>query len=336
MTALRSQSSERTAPVASAATRRFALLAVAAVLAAGGASSCRRDSQKDSGLTGNEIVLQIGDRVVTLSEFKSDFDRAKHERGITGDPQAAAALKVALVSETVKRELILHRAREKRYSVQAEEVAAEIGRIRSHYPGDSFREMLAEQYVAYDVWIERQKVRLLVEKVIDEELQRKIQVTEDEAKAWFAAHPEMAVVPPRVRVLQILVNDEEEAKLLRSRLMRGDDFATLARERSTSPEGPMGGELGVFAPGEVPEMMNVVFSLPVNTLSDVVQSEFGFHLFKVGEVIPGRTLTYENVREDVIDAVRASKVDEAFPAWLQQLAEGVKVSRNDVLLAAIE
>ena len=312
---------------------RIAIAALAATLVLG---ACRKDSQRDSGLTGNETVLQIGDRVVTLSEFKGDFDRAKHERGITGDPQAAAALKSALVSEIVKRELILTKAREKRYSVQAEEVAAEIGRIRSHYPGDSFREMLAEQYVAYDVWIERQKVRLLVEKVIDEELQRKIAVTEDEAKAWFAAHPEMAQVQPKVRVLQILVNDEEEAKLIRSRLVRGDDFATLARERSTSPEGPLGGELGLFAPGEVPEMMSVVFSLPVDSVSDVVQSEFGFHIFKVTEVIPGRTLTYENVREDVYDAVRASKVDEAFPAWLQQLAEGVKVSRNDVLLAAIE
>lgn len=316
--------------------RHFAIAALAAALAAGGAASCRKDSQRDSGLTGNETVLQVGDRVITLSEFKDDYDRAKHERGITGDPQAAAALKNALVAEVVKRELILHRAREKRYSVQAEEVAAEIARIRAHYPGDSFREMLAEQYVAYDVWIERQKVRLLVEKVIDEELQRKIAVTEDEAKAWFSAHPEMAVVQPRVRVLQILVNSEEEAKLIRSRLVRGDDFATLARERSASPEGPQGGELGVFAPGEVPETMNVVFELPVNTLSDVVQSEFGFHVFKVTEVIPGRTLTYEDVREDVIDAVRGSKVEGAFPAWLQQLAEGVKVSRNDGLLAAIE
>lgn len=312
------------------------LLFGAAIVAMAAPLGCRKNSQKESQLTGNETVLKVGGRVITLREFFEDYDRAKLERGITGDPQAAAALKDALVSETIKRELILKRARETGITVQAEEVAAEIGRIRAHYPGDSFREMLAEQYVAYDEWIERQKVRLLVEKVLDQELQSKISVSEDEAREWFAAHPELAEQPPKVRLLQILVSTEEEAKLLRSRLGRGEDFATLARERSVSPEGPTGGELGVFSAGEVPEMMDVVFTIPAGQLSEVVQSEYGFHLFKVVETMPGRTLAFEEVRPRVTEAVRASKVEGAFPAWLQSLASGIRVERNDVILAAIE
>ena len=316
--------------------RRNLLVAALVVAGALPATSCRKGSQKDTGLSGEEVVLRVGERTITLREFFEDYDRAKLERGITGDPQAATALKNTLVSESIKRELILRRAREKGITVAAEEVAAEIGRIRAHYPGDSFREMLAEQYVAYDEWIERQKLRLLVEKVIDQELESKIQVTDDEVKAHFAAHPEIALEPPKVRVLQILVSTEEEAKLIRSRLMRAEDFATMAREHSVSPEGPTGGELGVFSPGEVPEMMNVVFTLPVNTLSDVVQSEYGFHLFKVVESLPGRTQSFEEVKTKVADAVRAVKVQDAFPVWLQSLAEGVKVERNDTILAAIE
>ena len=299
-------------------------------------SACRKDAQKDAAVKGSEVVLRIGDRTITLDEFFDEYERAKLERGIAGDPQAATALKETLVSEAVKRELILRRAREKGISVQAEEVAAEIGRIRAHYPGESFREMLAEQYVAYDEWIERQKVRLLVEKVIDQELESRISVPEEESRAWFADHPEISVEPAKVRLLQILVSTEEEAELLRSRLLKGEDFAALARERSISPEGPSGGELGVFSRGELPEMMTAVFSLPANTVSDVIQSEYGFHLFKVVERIAERTLTFEEVRPRVEDAVRAAKVEDAFPVWLQQLAEGVKVERNDVILAAIE
>jgi peptidyl-prolyl cis-trans isomerase C len=312
------------------------LLFAAALVAAAAPLACRKPGQKESTLTGNEVVLKVGDHVITLRDFFVDYDRAKLERGITGDPQAALALKNALLSETLKRELILRRAREAGITVQAEEVAAEIGRIRVHYPGDSFREMLAEQYVAYDEWIERQKVRLLVEKVIDQELESKITVTDEESRAWFAAHPEIAQQRPKVRLMQILVSREEEAKLLRSRLVRGDDFAALARERSVSPEGPTGGELGVFSAGEVPEMMDVVFTIPAGELSDVVQSEYGFHLFKVVETMPGRTLGFEDVRPKVTEAVRASKVQEAFPTWLRTLADGVTVERNDALLAAIE
>ena len=311
-------------------------LLLSAVILAAALGACRKGGHKESGITGNEVVLQVGARTITLREFFEDYDRAKLERGITGDPQASTALKDALLAEIVKRELILRRADEKGITVQPEEVADEIGRIRAHYPGDSFREMLAEQYVAYDEWIERQKERLLVEKVIDEELQAKIVVSEDEVKQWFAAHPELAMEPPRVRALQILVSNEEEAKLLRARLVRGEDFAMLARERSISPEGPLGGELGVFAPGEVPEMMAVIFTLQPNAISEVVQSEYGFHVFKISESMPGKTLTADEVRPRIVAAVRGSKVDEAFPVWLQQLAEGVKVHKNDTLLAAIE
>lgn len=307
-------------------------MAAAAVLAGG----CKRNPSGEQGPTGDEIVLRVGERAITLREFVEDFERAKHERGITGDPAASAVLRDALVAEVIKRELILRHARAAGISVQAEEVAAEIGRIRAHYPGESFREMLAEQYVAYDEWIERQKMRLLVEKVIAEELQHKTAVSDEEAKAWFEAHPAIAHEPERVRVRQIMVATEAEARLIRSRLDRGEDFATLAREKSIGPEGRDGGDIGVFSPGEVPEVMNVVFTLKDGRHSDVVQSEYGFHIFQLVERTPERVLTFEQVKPLVAERVRAEAVQAAFPGWLRDLANGVKVERNDALLAAVE
>lgn len=317
--------------------RLLAPLALAALVVWGaGASGCHRGGGQNQGPTGKETVLQIGPRVITLGEFYDDFNRAKMERGIAGDPQAAAALKDALVKETIKRELILQHARAIGMSVAPEEVNAEIARIRAHYPGDAFREMLAEQYVAYDEWVERQKNRLLVEKVIAEEVENKVTVSDDEAQAWFEAHPEMAKVPEKVHVLQILVPTEDEAKQIRTRLDHGEEFAALAKEKSESPEGATGGDLGTFAHGEVPAGMDVVWKLKVGVPSDVVQSEYGFHILKVTEHTPAKTLTFAEAKQAAVDAVKAKKVEEAFPGWLDKLAGNVKVSRNDALLAAIE
>ncbi len=309
-----------------------AFLAAAVVFSAG----CRRGAKRDQGPSGKEIVLQIGDHAITLREFFEDYDRAKLERGIAGDPQAAAALKTALISETVKRELILQHARANGLTVQPEEVNAEIARIRAHYPGDSFREMLAEQYVAYDEWVERQKTRMLVEKVVWEELENKISVTDDDAKAWFNAHPQVANEPEHVHIFQILVPTEEEAKQIRTRLDHGEDFARLAAEKSVSPEGKEGGDLGRFSPGEVPAGMDVVWKLKVGTPSDVVQSEYGFHILKVSEHTAARVMLFDEVKPHAVAAVKAARVEAAFPGWLDKLAAGVKVSRNDALLAAIE
>src|SRR5688500_2809242 len=238
-------------------------IAAALVAAAFVFGGCRKP--KGDSLTGDEVVLQVGESAVTLRDFAADFERAKMERGISGDTTAATALKDALVREAIKRELITRHAQAIGMSVSAEEVSAEITRIRSHYPGEAFREMLAEQYVAYDVWIERQKQRMLVEKVIAEEVESKVTVSEDEAKAWFAANPQIAQEPERVHVRQILVSSEEEAKLLKSRIDRGEDFAGLAREKSIGPEGREGGGMGTVAPGPVPRVVDRGFMLAAGT-----------------------------------------------------------------------
>ena len=316
--------------------RHIRTAAVAFSVAAALLSGCKRGQKADKGPSGHEVIIQVGDHAITLREFFDDYDRAKLERGIAGDPQAAAALKNSLVKETIKRELILQHAHSAGMTVQPEEVNAEIARIRTHYPGEAFREMLAEQYVAYDEWVERQKIRMLVEKVVAEEVESKVTVSDEEAKAWFAAHPEIAKEPEHVRVSQILVPTEDEAKQLKTRLQRGDDFAALAKEKSVSPEGKEGGDLGVFSPGEVPAGMDIVWKLKVGQPSDVVQSEYGFHLLKVTEHTPVRTLSFEEVKPQAITAVRALKVELAFPIWLHTLESEVKVSWNESLLAAIE
>jgi parvulin-like peptidyl-prolyl isomerase len=313
--------------------RRFlplVLLAGMAVLPA-----CKRQGGGVT-LSGDETVLQVGDKIVTLREFKDGYERAKLERGIAGDSQGMAALKNQLVAETIKQELILARGREKGMTVSAEEVAAEIAKIRSHYPGDSFREMLAEQYVAYDEWIERQKTRLLVEKVVADEIENKITVADDEAKAWLQQHPDIAAEPEKIHLQQILVSTEEEAKLIKSRLDRGEDFAGLAKEKSISPEGKDGGDLGTYTRDDVPTGMDVAFNLKPGVPSDVVQSEYGFHIFRVTEHSGARTLGWDEVKPKVIEAIKAEKTEAAFPAWLQGLASGVKVYKNDAILAAIE
>ena len=314
---------------------RLAPIALAALLAAG-AVSCRKQGASAPTLTGDETVLTIGDRTITLREFVKMFDRAKTERGIAGDPQATTALKDELVRETIKQELILRRAREKGLTVSAEEVAAEIAKIRAHYPGDSFREMLAEDYVAYDEWIERQKTRLLVEKCMAEELDDKVTVTDDEVKAYFAAHPEIAVDPEKVHLFQILVSTEEEAKLVKGRLDRGEDFGALAKEKSISPEAVDGGDLGIYTKANIPTGMEIAFTLKPGVPSDVVQSEYGFHIFKVTDHVAAKTLSFDEAKPRIVAKLKSDKIESQFPGWLDSLATGVKVTKNDALLAAVE
>jgi peptidyl-prolyl cis-trans isomerase C len=85
----------------------------------------------------------------------------------------------------------------------------------------------------------------------------------------------------KITASHILVKTLEEAKILKAQLDTGADFASLARAHSTCPSGPMGGNLGFFGRGQmVKEFEDAVFALPVGSISDPVQTQFGFHIIQ--------------------------------------------------------
>ena len=83
----------------------------------------------------------------------------------------------------------------------------------------------------------------------------------------------------------ILVETEEAAYEIIAKLSDGGDFATLAKENSTGPSGPNGGDLGTFSRGQmVPAFETAAFAMPVGSFStEPVQTQFGWHVISVSE-----------------------------------------------------
>lgn len=108
-------------------------------------------------------------------------------------------------------------------------------------------------------------------------------VTEDEIKERYIK--EVAATEPEaeVRARHILVETEDEAKAIIVQLQDGADFEALAKEKSTGPSGPQGGDLGYFGKGQmVPSFEAAAFALDAGGITDQpVQTQFGFHVIKV-------------------------------------------------------
>jgi peptidyl-prolyl cis-trans isomerase C len=84
------------------------------------------------------------------------------------------------------------------------------------------------------------------------------------------------------RASHILVKDRALAQALLARIKQGADFASLAHENSTCPSKSQGGDLGWFGPGKmVPAFESACKGIGVGSVSDVVQTQFGFHLIKL-------------------------------------------------------
>ena len=125
----------------------------------------------------------------------------------------------------------------------------------------------------------------------------------------------------------ILVETEAEARELGALLEDGGDFAALAREHSTGPSGPSGGELGWFGTGRmVPEFEAAVKDMEAGQVSEPVQTQFGWHLVKLNETRLTEAPPLEAVRPQLEERLRA----EAIEAEVGRLTEAAGVEREAV------
>ena len=123
-----------------------------------------------------------------------------------------------------------------------------------------------------------------------------------------------------VRASHILVHTEDKAKWIAGELHKGADFAVLARQYSQCPSKMQGGDLGFFEPGVMPEAIDrMVFSLAVGQLSRVVQSPYGFHIFKVLGRQQAGSGKFPDVKERLIADLRKLKEAEAYQSWIDGL-----------------
>lgn len=127
----------------------------------------------------------------------------------------------------------------------------------------------------------------------------------------------------------ILVATQEEALELVEELKGGADFAELAKSRSTGPSGPNGGALGWFGAGMmVPEFETAVMALEPESVSDPVQTQFGWHVIRLNETRAKDAPAFESVREALADEVSERAVGEAIESLLG--ATEVVISETEI------
>lgn len=141
---------------------------------------------------------------------------------------------------------------------------------------------------------------------------------------WFKQHPDVAKIPERRHVGQLVVATRKEAEELRARILKGESLFTLAGQYSIDPVGrKQNGDMGWIAEGRgMPELEGALSKLGDGKISDVIETKVGFHLLTVLEREPGGQKTYEDVR----DRVRQMIINEKLPAYLGELERRYKVS----------
>lgn len=244
-------------------------------------------------------------------------------------PEQRSSLKEEVLSRLIEERLVLQRARALSLAVGEAETEARIGEIRKDYGEDNFEALFGDSGIDYADWKVSLQRRMLLEKVIDREVNAKIEVTDAEAELHFKTNRKQYVAARRVRVAQIVIRDRDRAEGILKRLKAGEDFGKVARELSIGPEAERGGDLGFFERGTMPEAIDrVVFALPVGKMSRVVRSPYGYHIFKVLEKDDAKGQGFAEMRERVRADAWKRKEAQAYERWIEDLKAKADIGIN--------
>jgi peptidyl-prolyl cis-trans isomerase C len=242
-----------------------------------------------------------------------------------------------VLDDLVDRALLLQQARARSIVVGQDQVERAFLRLRAEYPGTHFDDLLAQERLSQAELKAHLKDQLTVERLFEQEVFPQVQVVDAEVERYYAEHGSEFQEPERVHVLQIVVASREEAAQVREKLRRNPQtFAEMARRSSIAPEGKSGGDLGFIGRGAgFPEVFDACFSLPVNVISDVTPSPYGFHLFKVVEKKPAQRRTLEQARAEIAEKLGREKRAGAQAEYLEALRKRAQIEIDEKALAAV-
>lgn len=173
----------------------------------------------------------------------------------------------------------------------------------------------------------------LLQRYAIQKLLQDVSATDEEIKNYFNRNKNKFVTPDQRRASHILVEKEEEAKKIKAEIENGLEFSKAAQQYSTCPSKDRGGDLGVFEKGKmVPEFEEVAFALEVGELSDLVKTNFGYHLIMVDEKITSGEKSFEEVASQLNQLVIQEKQGEIYEARLKELKAKYPVEINEEAL----
>ena len=254
----------------------------------------------------SEVVFEIGDEGYT----QEDFDRYLRESLPRDEPALRAELKSALFDEFIEERLLRRSAVDEGIEIPDAEVERELSRQSIEPTEENGARVRATI-----------RDRLAIRRLLETRVLRQVRVDDEEIARHYEARRTFYRRSEVVEVSQVLLEEEARAAEIRSLLTREPDrFEEIARSDSVGPEASRDGQMGSFTRGQLPASFeDVVFELPAGQISEVVTTDYGFHIFKVIRKTPSRELSLEDVQDAIKVELLREKSDAAMLDFIAEL-----------------
>lgn len=261
-----------------------------------------------------DVIAKVNGKVISAV----DLQRSLTSYGLEGG--AVEEVLHSVLQDLIDQTLIIEQAAAMKLNVSPEELSRAEKDIREDYPGESFEEMLLTQAMDLQEWRKELAIRLLVKKTVAARVEASLGPDKTPTKP-DAAPKDQREDADKIKVAQIMTQEKKLAEKALKEIKSGVPFEKVAAKYSLLA-GQAGQETEYFGRGEMPpEMEEAVWSLRPGQVSQVIKSEYGWHLFilldrQSGEVVDRRQ---EAAR------LRQSREAEVEAAWLLELRSKAQI-----------
>jgi len=253
-----------------------------------------------------DVVARIGERMLTLSDFKRYVER----NAGTDLAQLTPEVSSALLDQYVEEVMLSEYAGSHGVEIPAEKIATAVRNDAGATVVEKRDEMRRQKLIS--------------------DLSAEVpQPSDDEVKAYYDGHAAEFKSDEEVHVRQILVHDEALANDIASKLKSGAAFEELSAAHSLAPNAKKGGDIGYVSRGELPKRFeDEIFGLQPGHISNVIQTDNSFHIFKVDDRRPAGTIDLQTAAPVIREKLREEGVRT-------QMAQLVAKSKADMQIAIL-
>jgi peptidyl-prolyl cis-trans isomerase SurA len=274
----------------------------------------------------DRIVAVVNTEVITQTELEEEVNEMKSQvrqrfKG-TELQQRLRQIDYMGINRMIERKLQIQIAKRRGIKVSDDDVKDAIARLRRL--GESPNENDPKEMSSI-------KDQLTAMRIINQQVRSSLMVSEEEMRRFYEQHRERFLLPSEVRISQIFIalgpgtemlQVREKAQRIYALLKQGERFEELASQYSEGPEGRRGGNLGFMRVADIlPQLQKAIQALTPGQTSEPIASPVGMHIIRLDEQKAAQYRPFEEVREDIRNAVFQIKSEDAYQAWIKDLKD---------------
>jgi len=284
-------------------------------------------------LAAEDVVVTVNGKTFTKADVEKKMGEIAQQFGGQVPPGAEPQVAQQALDRLVDEELLLKAAIDEGVTASDEEIQQQYDTFAGRAPSpEEFTTALTSMGFTEESFRAELAKNLKFEKLLTSKLSTAEAVTDADVEVYYNENQEQFQVQEQVQASHILINSaaddtpeakaEKQGKLegLKAELEGGADFAALAGEHSDCPSKAKGGDLGLFTRDRmVKPFSDTAFAMEVGQVSDVVETQFGYHLIKLTKKQPASTRPLDEVKSQVEAFLDRQNKETAFNTYIESL-----------------